>query len=338
MRNLLVVISEYHLNLYRAGFLDYAKQKGITIDYFMLDNKDNYNVFYRKMIKHNILNSKSKLYAHKKVEFRKKAKKYSECLFINLPEESKVLLNQDLSWLKKRIMFVDTMKDVKNYDKYSDFDKIFSLEYGDIEYGKKIGIEVNYIPICSSYHLFPTKECIKKYDISFVCLATEKRLIYLEKIAEYCTKHNRTLFIAGHFWHNSNLINNIVGKIKFKYRYPFLYHYVKNEYLTPADLANIYTNSKICLNINIAKHNSFNARNFDIMIRKTIVITDKENLMGIDLLPDKEFVMADSPDDMIKKIDFYLTNESQRETIAANGYNSVKEKYLFQHMLDKILQ
>lgn len=338
MEKILVILSKYHLNLYEKGFLNYIDNRDVSIKFFLLYNNEEENFFNKKAYKYNLFGKQAAVLKKQIQKFKEAIKGIDKCLFINLPEESKVLLNQDLSWPKKRIMFVDTMKDVKNYDKYSDFDKIFSLEYGDIEYGEKIGVEVNYVPVCTSYHLFPTKECKKKYDMSFVCLATEKRLMYLEKIAKYSMKYNRSLFIAGHFWHNSNLINYLIGKIKFKYKYPFLYHYVKNEYLKPSDLANIYTNSKICLNINIAKHNSFNGRNFDIMIRKALVITDKEDLTGIDLLPDKEFIMADSPDDMIEKIDYYLVNESQRKEIAENGYNSVKEKYLFQYTLDKILR
>ena len=338
MRNLLVVISEYHLNLYRAGFLDYAKQKGITIDYFMLDNKDNYNVFYRKMLKYNILNSKSKLYANKKVEFSRKIKKYSECLFINLPEESQSLVQLLPPKIEKSILFVDTMKTLVDINKLREFKNIYSFEYGDVEYAKhNWNMKVNYIPIGTSYHLYNLIDRTPR-DISFVCLATKKRLEYLDKIANYCQKNNRTLFLAGHFWHNNNFWQNFIGKIKFKNRYPVLYKYIKNEYLKPHELAQVYADSKICLNINIEKHHSFNERCFDIMVLKRLLITDEEDLNGINIISDKEFLMSRNIEDMIKKIDIYLDDDNARERIALNGKLKVEKYYCFTNAMDEIFK
>lgn len=76
---------------------------------------------------------------------------------------------------------------------------------------QKWGIKVNYTPIGTSYHLYNIINREPQYDISFACLVSEKRLAYLDKIADYCYKNNRTLFCAGHFWHNENFLQRFIG-------------------------------------------------------------------------------------------------------------------------------
>lgn len=146
------------------------------------------------------------------------------------------------------------------------------------------------------------------------------------------------MFLAGHFWHNNNIIQSFLGRIKFRIKYPCLYKFVKNNRLKPSELAQIYKDSKILLNINIAKHNSFNERNFDIMISNRLLITDNESLNGVDILPGKEFIMSTGIEDMVRCIDYYLKNETERLSIAKAGMIKTENKYLFSNSLDTIFK
>ena len=124
--------------------------------------------------------------------------------------------------------------------------------------------------------------------------------------------------------------------MKFRRKHPILYKYVKNEYLTPEQLAQVYIDSKICLNINIEKHHSFNTRNFDVMVLGRLLITDEEDLTGIDVIPGDEFVMSNNVENMLESIDKYLGDTNKGLEIAIRGKNKVKKKYCLENTIKKI--
>lgn len=338
MKKILVILSKYHLKLYRNGFLNYAKEQGVIIEFFELHDCDDDNILYRKAYKKNILGYRDDINAKQSRYLETVRKEYDSFLFINFPEESKKLLRVLSENEDKNILFVDTMRDLKEIQGLEKFRNIYSFEYNDIKYAKqKWGITVNYTPIGTSYHLYNVINREPQYDISFVCLASEKRLAYLDKIADYCYKNNRILFCAGHFWHNGNFLQRLIGALKFRRKHPILYKYVKNEYLTPEQLAQVYIDSKICLNINIEKHHSFNTRNFDVMVLGRLLITDEEDLTGIDVIPGEELVMSKGIEDMIERIGKYLRYDEERVKIAKKASIKVKDKYCFNKTMKMIL-
>lgn len=339
MKKILIILSKYHLKLYKNGFLNYAKEQGVIIDFFELHDCDDDNILYRKAYKKNILGYRDDINAKQSRYLETIRKDYDSFLFINFPEESKKLLSVLSENEDKNILFVDTMRDLEEIQGLEKFRNIYSFEYNDVKYAKqKWGITVNYTPIGTSYHLYNVINREPQYDISFVCLASEKRLAYLDKIADYCYKNNRILFCAGHFWHNENFLQRFIGAFKFRRKHPILYKYVKNEYLTPEQLAQVYLDSKICLNINIEKHHSFNTRNFDVMILGRLLITDKEDLTGIDVIPGEEFVMSNNVENMIEHIDKYLRDTNKGLDIAIRGKNKVKKKYCLENTIKEIFQ
>lgn len=339
MKKILVILSKYHLRLYKNGFLNYAKKQGVIIEFFELHDCDDDNILFRKAYKKNILGYRDNINEKRSIYLKTIRKEYNSFLFINFPEESKKLLNVLSENVDKNILFVDTMRDLVEIQGLEKFRNICSFEYNDVQYAKqKWGIKVNYTPIGTSYHLYNIINREPQYDISFVCLVSEKRLAYLDKIADYCYKNNRTLFCAGHFWHNENFLQRFIGAFKFRRKHPILYRYVKNEYLTPEQLAQVYIDSKICLNINIEKHHSFNTRNFDIMILGRLLITDEEDLNGIDIKRDKDFIMSNNSDHMVKLIDYYLKNEKSRRGIAKEGERKIKTKYTFCDTMQLVLR
>ena len=337
MEKVLIVLSKYHLNLYKNGFLDYGKRKDIKIDFWLLYDREIESFYNKKAYKYNFFGRRDFINKKQYEKLKQIINNYNKCLFINLSDESRLLIKAIPQKIEKYLLFVDTIKDMNSVDELYKFEKIFSFEYRDVEYAKQtLKIKVNYVPIGTSYYLYSVVDGLPKYDISFVCLATKKRLEYLDKIANYCQENGRTLFVAGHFWHNSNFLQRKIGEFKFRKRYPVLYKYVKNEYLKPYELAQVYVNSKICLNINIEKHHSFNTRNFDVMILERMLITDDEDLNGIDLIPGQEFIMSRNEDDMVRNIDIYLNNDEERLKIARKGKQKVGERYCFINAIEQI--
>ena len=125
--------------------------------------------------------------------------------------------------------------------------------------------------------------------------------------------------------------------MKFRRKYPALAKIIMNKFIQPVELAKIYAESKICLNINVEYHKSFNPRNFDILYSKRLLMSDEQNLQGVCLLPDRDFVMCDGIDDMLEKIEYYLSNEQDYSKMVENGRDIVEQRYLFKNTLDVLL-
>ena len=54
-------------------------------------------------------------------------------------------------------------------------------------------------------------------------------------------------------------------------------------------------------------------------------------------IPGKDLVLYDSVDDLIQKIDYYLSHEEERLQIAKNGYEKVKRYHTYDTRLTEIL-
>lgn len=103
-------------------------------------------------------------------------------------------------------------------------------------------------------------------------------------------------------------------------------------------LTKIYSHSKIIFNCSV--NNDLNMRIFEGMACKKLVITDKLTVdTGLnELFEDKKhLILYDNEKDMLEKIDYYLKNDKERETIANNGYQEVIQKHTYLQRAEFIL-
>lgn len=341
-KRVLVITSKGHLNLYKTGFLNYAKKNNFKIDFFIVDYPPKRNVLLHLLYKYNILNYLNNYYEDLRKKLLSILNNYDEILVINLFFDRCYFIDNKLKLAIKNkksvLMFVDSIKSLPREVKFFDiFNKIFSFEYRDIEYAKrKFNVNLNYIFIGTNYNLYKTLKEEKEYDLCFVGLATPKRIEYLTQVAKYCEENGKKFFCSGHFWHNSNVWNRFWGEIKFKKKNPILAKYVRNIFISPKELAQVYKNSKICLNINVEQHKGFNPRNFDIMYVGSLLLTDKQDLNGINLKGNEEFIMCNNSKEMINNIDYYLKNNEKRKLIAERGRKKIVNNYLFENTLNSL--
>lgn len=342
-KKVLVIASRGHLNLYKTGFLNYAKKNNLKIDFFIVDYPPKKNGLLHLLYKYNILNYLDNYYNNLRKTLLCILDNYDEVIFINLFFDRFYFIDDKIKLALKEknnvLMFVDSIKSLPEEVKFFDiFNKIFSFEYSDIEYAKiTFNINLKYIFIGTNYNLYKIIDEENEYDLCFVGLATPKRIEYLNKIAKYCNQNGKSFFCSGHFWHSSNFWNRFWGEIKFKKKHPILAKYVRNNFISPEDLAQIYKKSKICLNINVEQHKGFNPRNFDIMCIGSLLLTDEQDLNGIELRPNEDFIMSDSSDQMISDIDYYLKNSCKRDNIVQSGKQKVISNYLFENTLRKLI-
>ena len=348
MRKILVISEDVFINLYRTGLKHYENtHNAISIDIYCLDvPKNKLSTLDRLRYKLNIGGFKKSYYDCQRTELCKLIEKYDQILFINLFYDDEYFIQGELKEALKRkdcrLYFVDTVKSIDQNISFLDvFSKIYSFEKDDIEYLKdRFGITSEYLPVGTSYKYFIDDNDLykdKDIDVCFVGIASPKRLQYLELLVDYCSKNNKKIFIAGHFWHNNNWINYTIGKYKFAKKHPLLAKYVHNTFVQPADLAKLYCRSKIVLNINVVYHKSPNQRNFDVMVCDSLLITDKQEMAGLPLEAGKDFIMTDGAEEMLAKVKFYLEHEDERQKIANKGRSVAEAYFLYEATLERLL-
>lgn len=106
------------------------------------------------------------------------------------------------------------------------------------------------------------------------------------------------------------------------------------------DLNRLYNRSKIVLNVSAWSNrelNCLNLRILDVPATGSMLLSDYAPDIEEYLQPDREVVIAHSPEEMRDKARYYLAHDAQREKIAHAGWERVQqmETYLqkMQHML-----
>lgn len=56
-------------------------------------------------------------------------------------------------------------------------------------------------------------------------------------------------------------------------------------------------------------------------------LIDAGHLDFVDIVAGRDIIEFSGKEDLVKKIDYYLSHDDERKSIAANGYKIVKEKY-----------
>ena len=260
---------------------------------------------------------------------------YLQKKLVGCLEKNKIYL-----WLLDSIKTMHIEKELLHH-----FDKLYVFEYNDLAY-----IENNYFNLknveflpfgCDGQIFCQNKVLADDYrpvDISFVGVASPKRIKILNKIAEYCQKENKTMKIYGHFWHNAHWYQKILGALKFKYKYPSLFPYIHNEFITPEFAANLYRKSKICINIHQEVHLGPNPRTFEILGNGNFELCDDQDFSGIDLVNKRDLIIYDSKnlDQLIKLIEYYLPRAEERNKIAFSGMNITRKFYTFNSNIKQI--
>ena len=310
----------------KLGFVDHIKYK--------LKNKEFINNFYKKQ----------------KEELNELIDKFKPDMLLSINGNSYVeyidkylLLKLKKQKCKSVLWFMDTIKRFEHIPQNIDlFDEVLSFEPNDVMYIKnKYNIDIKYFPIGVAEELYCSGSKIneKIYDICFVGNTTENRLEVLNKIAEYCQKNDKKMIVYGHYWHNKHWWQEIIAKRKFSKKYPILSKYMTNELLNGKQVAELYSKSKICLNIHISLHKGINPRTFEILGNGNFQLCDyREDASSLGLVDGENIVLYKNTQECLNKIDYYLSNIEAREKVGENGANFVKDKYTISHLFSEFLE
>lgn len=238
--------------------------------------------------------------------------------------------------------YMDTIKRFQSINQHLNlFDFVYSFEPNDTDWAKgKFGVDVKYLPLGVSEELYCDNidDVEEIYDISFVGNSTENRLEVLNKIAEYCDENNKKMVVYGHYWHNKHWWQESSAKKKFAKKYPKLVKYVRNEFLYGKDVAKLYLQSKICLNVHISLHKGINPRTFEVLGNGNFELCDyRSDAKEFGLVDKENIAMFTDADECVRQIEYYLNNEAERKSIGKRGKETVKDKYTMTKLLNGVL-
>ena len=255
-------------------------------------------------------------------------------LFINIPKG--VLTIEDLIYIKKRAKtvcwFVDGISnhpEIKGY--LNAVDHIYVFEYKDVAYLNSMNFNGTYLPVGFN-DAFMTTRGQENIDIIFIGSPFRNRLEILEKVAKTSKKKKWILKIIGPFYNDKYPWKKII----FKRKYPYIYSCLDNRRVSSKEAAELYSRTKICLNIHDCHHKSPNPRTFEILATGAFELIDKRDSWG-GLEPGIDLIPFDNTTELISKIDYYLKNDTKRCTIARQGKQAVMNTFRMKYLLNKII-
>lgn len=104
-----------------------------------------------------------------------------------------------------------------------------------------------------------------------------------------------------------------------------------------SEMPYIFHNSKINLNFTLRSiKNGIPLRCMDIMASGGFLLTNFQSDFLKHFVPDEDFVYFENEYDLLKKIDYYLTHDSERLSIAHSGYEKVKNHHNYSTIFNQI--
>lgn len=146
-------------------------------------------------------------------------------------------------------------------------------------------------------------------------LTSLERIQLLNAVSE---QFNLKLFTRDPHAAISNTVNQ--GPVDYYMEMPYIFH-----------------DSKINLNISLRSIQSgIPLRCMDIMSCGGFLLTNYQNDFLMHFTPDEDFVYYEDQEDLLRKIDFYLSHDEKRRAIAANGHEKTRQNHSFQVILSSI--
>lgn len=324
---------------------DYAKSRDIEFNYLTFGvNPHNFSVLKKMVFK--VSKWYRQLFFKKMNEdLLKILDNYDHVHFSGIPYFKEYLLSDEVyAKLKTKyctLSLPDTfINTYENFPRFDIFNKMYTLEHQDISYAQeKYGLNFNLSePSCQYIHYKKNISRELKYDVCFIGIGNKTRLPYLDAVAEYCKINNLKFWCSGHFWHDANKISEMLSKRKFRKKHPILFQYIKNIFIQPEQVAQIFADSRIVLNINVSYHKTLNTRILNAMSCGALVISDPQNTEGRKLTKGEHFVEVCSSEEMVKKIDYYLQHTDEAKKIALAGKNVVEDNYDYYKVLDMVFE
>lgn len=106
-----------------------------------------------------------------------------------------------------------------------------------------------------------------------------------------------------------------------------------------SEMPYVFANSKINLNITLRSiHSGIPLRAMDIMGAGGFLLTNFQADFLDYFIPNEDFVYYESEEDLVDKVNYYLSHEKERIEIAHNGHEKAKKNHSFERFFEDIFK
>jgi len=257
---------------------------------------------------------------------------------------SNLELKKYIKSLQNKIKLVHYFADVPNEkfayvdrpDLYDEYKSISAISYiWDKSYLDLLP-NCRYLPMAINYKSYRHIDS-KKYDISFVGRPlTDKRQEFLALLIKTYGKKVKLFCYEKHFLQS---IEEIKNKNLLTLEELDLY---KNSYCgyleTEQELAEVFYNSCVNLNITIQGNSGLNHRVFAVLASQGFLLTDDVQDLHDYFEIGKELEVYKNKDDLLDKISFYLKNKEIAQKIGLLGFANVTKRHNYTARVNKLLK
>jgi spore maturation protein CgeB len=217
------------------------------------------------------------------------------------------------------------------------YDFVFTIDTAALEFYRKNGHTHAYqLPLATEPEIFRPKE-IEGKPISDICIVGypyPDRVQYIK-------------FLLQNTPYNIRVVGNWKKPLYFFQNNPKLI--INEGWVKPSIAADFYNCAKIILNTHRPfnlKHNqnrlgiegkSINNRTFDVAACETFQLIEFKEDLPNHFVEDEEIAAFKSNEELLKKIEYYLQNDIERQRMAAKARNRVLKEHTFEKRLDKLI-
>ncbi|MFQ5480315.1 MAG: glycosyltransferase [Thermodesulfobacteriota bacterium] len=242
-----------------------------------------------------------------------------------LPEVIKEIRKKSLLfgwWVEKEEKMEEALIEVAQFDHY------FFFNSSCIDEGRRRRLSnISLLQHSVDTSVFRPMECKKKYDWCFVGTWSPKRMEFLQRALQ--VSDNGVIY--GSRWLKKN---------------PFsmkLWKRVKGKYIEGDKLVRLYNESRVVINVTTwgfeegKKRSGMNMRVLEVPACGTCLLTDGSRDMQSVISPGKHLLLYNDIEDFTRQLRAILSNDEQREKIAAAGMEHIRKKFSYDDIVDKVM-
>lgn len=219
------------------------------------------------------------------------------------------------------------------------YDHIFTLELNCVELYRQLGCSsVHYLPFAAhATQYFPlTTPAPVRREVSFTGSAYWNRVHFFNPILPQLMA--RKIQINGIWWDRIPEYQAYGEKIEL------------GKWMSPKETNESYNGTKIVINLHRSHEDdsvnnnalkipgvSPNPRTFEIAASTTLQLTDAREDLARFYKAGEEIETYCSQQELLEKIEFYLTHEKERRNIALRGLERTLKEHTYGHRLDRML-
>ncbi|MEW9700299.1 DUF3880 domain-containing protein [Paenibacillus sp. SI8] len=218
------------------------------------------------------------------------------------------------------------------------YDYVFTHELSCIAFYRELGCgQVHYLPLAVNTDVFKPMHVGPAYqsDICFIGNGFPNRIALFDRITPFLA--DKKVMLAGALWDRLN-------------QYALLQAGIKLHWVPIEESVKYYNGAKIVINIHrltfdeIYNKNSrnlpgfsINPRTYEISACGTLQITDHRHDLDQYYTPGQDIETFDTPDELVQKMQYYLTHEEDRMRIVTKGLRRSIKEHTFATRLSKLL-